>query len=319
MQLTVSPRRSPPTGKRTHVVASSQGTYERCFQIIDDMRYDRKHYVNACSFYQPPDTRIFNDYSTVIVVKHIDLDQVHANMKSGRYRTPQEFADAVRLVFANAYRYLQLGKYRDSDYATQVLASAKTLHLNEFEPRYARAVYDAQTPFDLPSDSEHLAIANNPTKQLAKVTASANLPIGDSAAGIRDPAAGSYQKCLDIIDDLLHDKKLHANAWLFFRPLDTKLLCLGDYHAIVTRDTDLTKVYDSMKSGRYRTPHEFADGVRRVFANAYRYAQLGQAKGSHWSEKLLSMAKSLQLNEFEPRFARAIFDEHEPFVLAEML
>ena len=82
------------------------------------------------------------------------------------------------------------------------------------------------------------------------------------------PAALKY--CNSILKELFAKK--HAGyAWPFYKPVDAKLLGLHDYHDIIKKPMDLGTVKMKMESHAYQSATDFAEDVRVIFTNCYRY------------------------------------------------
>ena len=76
--------------------------------------------------------------------------------------------------------------------------------------------------------------------------------------------------CYNILRQLL-DKQHINDAWPFKDPVDAEALGLHDYHTVIKRPMDLTTVGRNFEKGKYRKPQEFADDIRQIFFNCYRY------------------------------------------------
>ncbi|RWS04079.1 bromodomain-containing protein 3-like protein [Dinothrombium tinctorium] len=100
--------------------------------------------------------------------------------------------------------------------------------------------------------------------------------------------------CADIIKELF-SKKHAAYAWPFYKPVDTELLRLTDYHDIIKHPIDLGTIKRKMDNREYKKPSEFAADVRLLFSNCYKY--------NPEDNEITAMGKKLQ-DVFEWRYAQ---------------
>ncbi|XP_065170794.1 homeotic protein female sterile-like isoform X2 [Atheta coriaria] len=100
-----------------------------CNEILKEL-FSKKHSSYAWPFYKPVDAELLglHDYHDIIK-KPMDLGTVKQKMDAREYRTTQEFAGDVRLIFTNCY------KYNPSDH--DVVAMARKLQ-DVFEMKYAK-------------------------------------------------------------------------------------------------------------------------------------------------------------------------------------
>lgn len=118
---------TPPSVKPKKGRMTEQMKY--CASILKEL-FTKKHAGYAWPFYKPVDAQLLGltDYHEVI--KHpMDLGTVKQKMDNHEYKTPDEFASDVRLVFTNCY------KYNPPDH--EVVAMARKLQ-DVFEMRYAK-------------------------------------------------------------------------------------------------------------------------------------------------------------------------------------
>ncbi|XP_037914073.1 homeotic protein female sterile-like isoform X4 [Hermetia illucens] len=99
-----------------------------CNEILKEL-FSKKHSGYAWPFYKPVDAELLglHDYHDIIK-KPMDLGTVKRKMDNREYKTAQEFASDVRLIFTNCY------KYNPSDH--DVVAMGRKLQ-DVFEMRYA--------------------------------------------------------------------------------------------------------------------------------------------------------------------------------------
>lgn len=76
--------------------------------------------------------------------------------------------------------------------------------------------------------------------------------------------------CQGILKELLHKKNLEV-AYHFYYPVDAESLGLRDYHEIVKHPMDLDTIRKKMDARDYRKPEQFANDVRLMLHNSFRY------------------------------------------------
>jgi len=104
----------------------------------------------------------------------------------------------------------------------------------------------------------------------------------------------SLKYCNNILKELFAKK--HAGyAWPFYKPVDANLLGLHDYHSVIKKPMDLGTVKQKMENREYKNAADFAEDVRVIFTNCYRY--------NPTESDVVMMAKKLQ-DVFEMRYAR---------------
>ncbi|XP_066145851.1 bromodomain-containing protein 3-like isoform X8 [Euwallacea fornicatus] len=104
----------------------------------------------------------------------------------------------------------------------------------------------------------------------------------------------SLKACNEILKDLF-SKKHCSYAWPFYKPVDAELLGLHDYHDIIKKPMDLGTVKRKMDNREYRSAQEFAQDVRLIFTNCYKY--------NPSDHDVVAMARKLQ-DVFEVKFAK---------------
>ncbi|GFU61516.1 bromodomain-containing protein 2 [Nephila pilipes] len=100
-----------------------------CHAVLKDL-FAKKHGGYAWPFYKPVDVKLLNlhDYFDIIKTP-MDLGTVKTKLEESVYKTPEEFAADVRLIFTNCY------KYNPPNH--EVVAMARKLQ-DVFEMRYAK-------------------------------------------------------------------------------------------------------------------------------------------------------------------------------------
>lgn len=111
----------------------------------------------------------------------------------------------------------------------------------------------------------------------------------------------SFKNCNEILKELF-SKKHSGYAWPFYKPVDADLLGLSDYHEIIKHPMDLGTVKTKMDNREYKNGAEFANDVRTIFTNCYKY--------NPPDHDVVAMARKLQ-DVFEMRYAKV--PEDEPF------
>ncbi|CAG9772952.1 unnamed protein product [Ceutorhynchus assimilis] len=104
----------------------------------------------------------------------------------------------------------------------------------------------------------------------------------------------TLKACNEILKELF-SKKHCSYAWPFYKPVDADLLGLHDYHDIIKKPMDLGTVKRKMDSREYRSAQEFAEDVRLIFTNCYKY--------NPSDHDVVAMARKLQ-DVFEVKFAK---------------
>lgn len=111
----------------------------------------------------------------------------------------------------------------------------------------------------------------------------------------------ALKACNEILKELF-SKKHSGYAWPFYKPVDAELLGLHDYHDIIKKPMDLGTVKKKMDDRDYKSAAEFADDVRLIFTNCYKY--------NPPDHDVVMMGRKLQ-DVFEMRFAN-IPDRNSP-------
>ncbi|XP_072161767.1 bromodomain-containing protein 2-like isoform X3 [Bemisia tabaci] len=107
---------------------------KHCNEILKEL-FSKKHLKYAWPFYKPVDAEWLGLYDYhEIIKKPMDLGTVKSKMDNREYRTAQEFAADVRLIFTNCY------KYNPPEH--DVVMMARKLQ-DVFEMRYAKVPDDA--------------------------------------------------------------------------------------------------------------------------------------------------------------------------------
>ncbi|CAH1786181.1 unnamed protein product [Owenia fusiformis] len=103
--------------------------------------------------------------------------------------------------------------------------------------------------------------------------------------------------------------KKHATyAWPFYKPVDAEAMNLHDYYDIIKKPMDLNSVKSKMENRQYANAAQFAEDVRLIFSNCYRYNPAGS--------DVVNMAKKLQ-DVFEMKYAKLPDEPLEPLELGD--
>ncbi|KAL4219682.1 Bromodomain-containing protein 4 [Mactra antiquata] len=137
------PKRDLPEETKTDWDTSKKGKLSEqlkfCHNLIKEF-FTKKHRTYAWPFYKPVDAPLLglHDYHDIIK-KPMDLGTIKTKLENRQYTSAQDFAEDVRLIFTNCYRY----NPPDSD----VVMMAKQLQ-DVFEIRFARMPDEASMDMD---------------------------------------------------------------------------------------------------------------------------------------------------------------------------
>lgn len=92
--------------------------------------------------------------------------------------------------------------------------------------------------------------------------------------------------CQTILKEIF-TKKHAAYAWPFYKAVDAFALGLHDYHDIIKIPMDLTTIKEKLERREYTNLHEFADDMRLMFSNCYKY--------NPPDHEVVAMARKLQV------------------------
>ncbi|XP_028148719.1 bromodomain-containing protein 3 isoform X4 [Diabrotica virgifera virgifera] len=152
-----------------------------CNEILLEL-FSKKHSSYAWPFYQPVDAELLglHDYHDIIK-KPMDFSTVKNKMENREYRTPQDFAADVRLIFSNCY------KYNPSDH--DVVAMARKLQ-DVFEVKYAKIPDEPVNRVGAP------AVNNIPAKSETSTSGSSS----DSSSDTEDSEEERRNKQLKLLE-----------------------------------------------------------------------------------------------------------------------
>jgi len=191
-----------------------------------------------------------------------------------------------------------------------VPAAAST---NSFTPKGVKRKADAMTAgsvsnstFENFSSSEmknmgKIANRRESGRQIKKVNKDLPDSLPQHSTKPKGKVSESFKICNEILKELF-SKKHSGYAWPFYKPVDADLLGLSDYHEIIKNPMDLGTVKNKMDNREYKNGAEFANDVRTIFTNCYKY--------NPPDHDVVAMARKLQ-DVFEMRYAKV--PEDEPF------
>uniref|UniRef100_A0AAY3ZW79 Uncharacterized protein n=1 Tax=Denticeps clupeoides TaxID=299321 RepID=A0AAY3ZW79_9TELE len=136
-------------------------------------------------------------------------------------------------------------------------------------------------------------VSNRP-KQPRRDLPDSQHAFGPGGAALSPRTSEQLRYCGGVLGDML-SKKHYAYAWPFHRPVDAPALGLHDYHDIIKHPMDLGTVKAKLESGQYGGAQEFADDIRLMFSNCYKY--------NPPDHDVVAMGRKLQ-DVFEMRFAK---------------
>lgn len=161
-----------------------------------------------------------------------------------------------------------------------------------------------QTPYALnPAKNAKIATRRESGRQEGPAYPPGAFPISPiTPAGAAPKNKGKLSEALKSCNEILKElfsKKHSLYAWPFYKPVDAEILGLHDYHDIINKPMDLGTVKQKMDERVYKTATEFAEDVRLIFTNCYKY--------NPPDHDVVTMGRKLQ-EIFEVRF-RNIPDE----------
>lgn len=169
-----------------------------------------------------------------LIKKPMDLGTVERNLQESKFKTVNDFCDAVNLVFSNAQTFNLEG----SD-----IYSFAAICKEAFDSKMA----------DIDSSG----------RLRVKVEASKS---GGGGGGTKEPET-QVGTCKKIVNELKKSK----SAELFLAPVDWKTLGLIDYPLVIKKPMDLGTISHNLESGKYHSSKSCIADVDLVFANAMTY------------------------------------------------
>ncbi|VEL21229.1 unnamed protein product, partial [Protopolystoma xenopodis] len=112
----------------------------------------------------------------------------------------------------------------------------------------------------------------------------------ERSVGKRLRLTESLKACSNLLKDLSSQRYRDLNH-LFLKPVDAAALGLYDYHDIIKCPMDLGTMKLKLENGQYHSKHEFAEDMRLMFLNCYKYngeesdvAKIGKALQATFEE-----------------------------------
>ncbi|VDO73386.1 unnamed protein product [Schistosoma mattheei] len=114
----------------------------------------------------------------------------------------------------------------------------------------------------------------------------------------------ALKACSNILKDISSQRYRVCDLNHFFlKPVDVVALGLHDYYDVVQKAMDLSTIKTKLESGQYHTKYDFADDVRLMFNNCYKY--------NGEDSEVARVGKQLQAI-FDENFAKVPDDESDP-------
>ncbi|CAH8467428.1 unnamed protein product [Heterobilharzia americana] len=111
----------------------------------------------------------------------------------------------------------------------------------------------------------------------------------------------ALKACSNILKDISSQRYRDLNHF-FLKPVDVVALGLHDYYDVVKKAMDLSTIKTKLESGQYHTKYDFADDVRLMFNNCYKY--------NGEDSEVARVGKQLQAI-FDENFAKVPDDESD--------
>ncbi|KAH8850744.1 Bromodomain testis-specific protein [Schistosoma japonicum] len=112
----------------------------------------------------------------------------------------------------------------------------------------------------------------------------------------------ALKACSNILKDISSQRYRDLNHF-FLKPVDVVALGLHDYYDVVKKAMDLSTIRTKLESGQYHTKYDFADDVRLMFNNCYKY--------NGEDSEVARVGKQLQ-TIFDENFAKVPDDDSDP-------
>ena len=256
----------------------------------------------AWPFLQPvdPGSLELPDYFDIIS-QPMDFSTIKCRLEMGYYKHPDECINDFRLVFANCLAY-----NRPTD---DIVHMCKVLQ-NSFENRLERMLSNERediskhssdnpdredstrgrkekhsrgskrrsesTPTPTPSPQEPIQSDSQAkrrresTRQVKRPNLEIDYFTGPQFSQKKTKLNVQLKYCNNILKELLSQKYKDLN-WPFRQPVDPVVLGLPDYYQIIKEPIDLGTIRKKMDNREYNNGVVFANDVRLVFSNCYKY------------------------------------------------
>ena len=132
------------------------------------------------------------------------------------------------------------------------------------------------------------------TRQVKRPNLEIDYSVGPQFSHKKTKLNVQLKYCNNILKELLSQKYRDLN-WPFRQPVDPVVESLPDYYDIINEPIDLGTIRKRMDSREYQTVEKFANDVRLVFSNCYKYNPA--------DNEVVQLAHKLQ-DIFEVRYAK---------------
>ncbi|KAL3317601.1 hypothetical protein Ciccas_003746 [Cichlidogyrus casuarinus] len=262
---------------------------------------------NCWPFLRPVDhvKLMLPDYPKIVKTP-MDLGTIKQRLNQKYYYCAAEALDDLFLMFSNCYVFNKPGddvvfmgqrlevivqanlrvmptpevefhpppKIKLPPRSSAVSESNSSVSLNHSEFNNGNAVFDhstAKKPSKRKVESVLDELPSSPTsidENRVKVTKKPKLE--DRPVGKRIRLSEPLKACANLLKDISSQRYRDLNH-LFLEPVDAISLGLHDYHDIIKFPMDLSTIKTKLENGQYQGKQEFADDVRLMFNNCYKY------------------------------------------------
>ncbi|XP_057336025.1 bromodomain-containing protein 2-like [Microplitis mediator] len=247
------------------------------------------------------------DYYKVIT-NPMDLGTIKKRLANKYYRSADECIEDFNLMFKNCYFY----NNPDQD----IVLMAQTLE-KSFQQKITRMpkkeIEVNRHSGNLGIDQDRFSVSESPrrstdvetcVKKEADSSNAVNVKTLAEESGIQTEhsqtskpkveLSAGLMRCRKILKKL-YRKRYSEYAWPFYKPLNPEHWGFNDYSNKIKKPMDLFTIKQKLDSGTYANTREFAEDVRLIFTNCYRY--------NCRKHGLVSMAQRLQ-HVFEIMYAK---------------
>lgn len=185
-------------------------------------------------FLYPVDVTLYPDYS-ILVSEPMDLSTSKLKINRNRYKTVDEWASDIYLIFSNC------SKYNREDSA--IVAQSKILleYFNNILLPFVKGEIE-----DIPEE---------------------NCVLAGQSSDEHDITLMEYAKAHEMVAKFT----LHPNAYFFSVPVDPQRDGAPDYFDIIKYPMDFGTIQKKLNQRAYSNINEFENDVRLVFNNCYTY------------------------------------------------
>ncbi|CAJ0607955.1 unnamed protein product [Cylicocyclus nassatus] len=232
----VQPRVVPPFGKPT------RHTNQLDYLLKTVLKAVMKH-KHAWPFVTPVDAVKLNlpDYHKV-VRRPMDLKTIEMRLRNTYYYSAKDCMEDIECVFRNCYKFNQM----EDDVA---------IMCQNIENVYRNLIQN------LPEeDPERKSLCPAREPQLRR----------HSRSNYENSESESMKFCREVLEELMGNECKDFN-WPFLAPVDVKGLHLLDYYDIVSKPMDLGTIKKKLESKQYANAEEFAEDIRLVCNNCFKY------------------------------------------------